>query len=323
MLVSICIPTYNRPELLAKALSSLENQGNISLEILIGDDSLNNYTLQMIAARNQSAIKYFKHPCSLGQAANVNFLFRKAQGDVILLLHDDDEMEYSAIPKMIKCLTGDVDVVFGKQRVIDLKSEVDEKASDKLNQYYKRTPELAGKQSSSMWSAISSQFPNDGFMVKKETLQKVFLREGDHIGPACDYFFGVDLATLSSGFFFLNEFTVRYRVGNESILSSTRYSEKVFLNLIEIKVPKDCLEVKLEVLRKHFETGIVSALEKSRPDLAKKIIKQGKEFWSCIGLKLYIYKLLSILPSFVTLALLKKIRSMRRVLIIFIGIKHD
>ena len=79
MKISICIPTYNRPDLLTLALESCFKQTLLPNEILIGDDSINNETeilINEIIKNNKTniIIRYFHNKPSLGQFRNVHNL---------------------------------------------------------------------------------------------------------------------------------------------------------------------------------------------------------------------------------------------------------
>ncbi|RUT63328.1 hypothetical protein C1149_16050 [Clostridium botulinum] len=61
-LVSVLIPTYNRPEYFKEALESVINQTYRNIEIIIGDDSTNDETENLIKENylnNYDNIKYY------------------------------------------------------------------------------------------------------------------------------------------------------------------------------------------------------------------------------------------------------------------------
>ena len=90
-LVSICVPTYQRPDLLRQAIASCLAQTYSDIEIIVCDDSKDDASKQMVQSLNKSQkIRYYQNRPALGQAGNVNRLFDLAQGDRLVLLHDDD-----------------------------------------------------------------------------------------------------------------------------------------------------------------------------------------------------------------------------------------
>jgi len=88
-LVSIIIPTYNRPNLLTKTLKSIINQSYSNLEIIV----INNYPKlnlkPLIKSFKDKRIKYFVEPKkNTAQARNLGL--KKAIGQYICFCDDDD-----------------------------------------------------------------------------------------------------------------------------------------------------------------------------------------------------------------------------------------
>lgn len=89
--VSICIPAYNQPEYLKKAMDSVLAQSFDDYEIIITDDSPNDSVRELVTSFDRSdKIKYFKNANSLGSPENWNESLRKASGKYIKILHHDD-----------------------------------------------------------------------------------------------------------------------------------------------------------------------------------------------------------------------------------------
>ena len=99
-LISICIPTCNRPELLREALESCAAQEYDRLELVVGDDSSDDASRHVVEAFARTSpwhVSYVRNLPALGQNANVAALFARANGDRILLLHDDDRLLPGAV----------------------------------------------------------------------------------------------------------------------------------------------------------------------------------------------------------------------------------
>ena len=93
-LVSICIPTYNQPHFFEIALQSALAQTYENIEIIVGDDSTNEDTKNLIQPylEHFDNIKYFYHGGPLGGRGikNTDFVVNHSKGDYInILLHDD------------------------------------------------------------------------------------------------------------------------------------------------------------------------------------------------------------------------------------------
>src|ERR1700692_3686861 len=103
--VSICVPTYKRPDLLKVAVDSCLAQTFQDFEMVINDDSPETRTEEMV--RNllpEHRIRYMHDVPGLGQARNVNQLFRLAAGEFLVLLHDDNFLMPSALEDLLKPL---------------------------------------------------------------------------------------------------------------------------------------------------------------------------------------------------------------------------
>lgn len=127
-LVSILIPTYNRPHYLDLALESVLQQTYSNLEILIGDDSTNEETAHLVQKKylqKYQDITYIKNPSTLGQFHNSLMLFERAKGIYINFLMDDDLFFPEKIQKMIEHFLTDfnekITIVTSYRKLINLK----------------------------------------------------------------------------------------------------------------------------------------------------------------------------------------------------------
>ncbi|EOO23858.1 glycosyltransferase [Bacillus cereus VD133] len=124
-LVSVLIPTYNRPIYFEKALCSVLEQTYPNIEIIIGDDSTNDETEKMLQKylRNHSNIIYIKNRSTLGQFENALMLFNKAKGEYVNFLMDDDLFHVNKIEKMMLYFLDDssneIKLVTSHRQVID------------------------------------------------------------------------------------------------------------------------------------------------------------------------------------------------------------
>lgn len=90
-LISIIIPTHNRPDLLEEALESIANQSINSWEVIIVDDASSPPTDQdYIQKKYSSNVNVLRHTRSKGGALAKNTGIEAAQGKYIAFLDDDD-----------------------------------------------------------------------------------------------------------------------------------------------------------------------------------------------------------------------------------------
>ncbi|SDD76903.1 glycosyltransferase [Sporomusa acidovorans] len=93
-LVSILIPTYNEPEYFKIALESAINQTYRNIEIVVGDDSTDNRTrnLMELYLKKNKNIKYINNNGQLGKYGynNLKNIYHLSNGEYYnILLHDD------------------------------------------------------------------------------------------------------------------------------------------------------------------------------------------------------------------------------------------
>lgn len=89
-LVSILIPTNNRPELVAKAIASALCQSYKNIEVIVTDNS-DLFETQVAADGIADArLKYIKNETNIGPVLNWRKALEEARGEYCILLPDDD-----------------------------------------------------------------------------------------------------------------------------------------------------------------------------------------------------------------------------------------
>lgn len=257
--VSICIPTYRRPDLVREAVRSVLEQAYSNLEVWVSDDSPDDLTEKALADWVASQqIRYIRNRPALRQAKNVNQLFHLATGDLLILLHDDDLLLPGAIAKLSACFEADpsISAAFGKQYWMDHRGNVDLSESVALNVKYQRVAARAGRQSCPLESALVAQFPNDGFMVKTAIARQVGYRDQSEVGSACDLDFGLRLAAVSEAFYFLDEYTASYRATDASITATQNYTHLTFDLLRRVSLPLTLEPVRQLQLQKYATPAV-------------------------------------------------------------------
>jgi glycosyltransferase involved in cell wall biosynthesis len=113
-LVSIGIPTYNRPSGLKDALDCITNQTYSNLEIIVSDNSSPGdrvCNLMKEYMKNDSRIRYFKQTKNIGPIENFEFVLAKAKGSYFAWASDDDLCKEEFVEKIITCMNQDSDIV--------------------------------------------------------------------------------------------------------------------------------------------------------------------------------------------------------------------
>ena len=121
-LVSICIPTYNGAQFIEEAMSSAIAQTYSNLEIVVSDDASKDNTIAIIETFRQKTkipICIYNHQPN-GIGANWNYSVKKAKGEYIKFLFQDDILLPSCIEKMILLAESNknVGLVYCKRKIL-------------------------------------------------------------------------------------------------------------------------------------------------------------------------------------------------------------
>ena len=103
-LVSICIPTYERPHFLRKALESCLAQTYSNFEIIITDNSATDDSRRVAYSFSDARIKYTKNASNIGAMASTQKAIKLAAGVYINVLMDDDRILPQFLEKTVVAL---------------------------------------------------------------------------------------------------------------------------------------------------------------------------------------------------------------------------
>jgi len=124
-LISVVIPTYNRPNCLERALDSVCAQTYDNIEIIVVDDHSETPVNCIIKDYQQMTVEVIRHNNNLGANAARNTGIRNANGDFIAFLDDDDKWDEEKLQKQIEVIKkNDVDVVYTGIRYLNSNGEV-------------------------------------------------------------------------------------------------------------------------------------------------------------------------------------------------------
>jgi O-antigen biosynthesis protein len=105
-LVSIIIPTYNRRQVLQRALDSVLRQTFQRYEVLVVDDGSTDGTAAMVAVYRDPRIRYLAQPTNLGVSVARNRGLREARTPYIAFLDSDDEWMPEKLEAQVELLQG-------------------------------------------------------------------------------------------------------------------------------------------------------------------------------------------------------------------------
>jgi len=89
---SVVVPTYNRAELVLRAVASVQSQSLDDWQLLLVDDASTDDTKARIETLDDPRIEYVRRDINGGVAAAQNSGLDRATGRYVLFLHSDDEL---------------------------------------------------------------------------------------------------------------------------------------------------------------------------------------------------------------------------------------
>ena len=89
--VSVIVPTYNRANVLPRALDSVLSQTYKDIELIVVDDNSDDDTRNVVESYSDPRIRYVRHEINQGANSARNTGIKEANGHYISFLDDDDE----------------------------------------------------------------------------------------------------------------------------------------------------------------------------------------------------------------------------------------
>ncbi len=106
-LVSIGVPTFNRPKQLHKTIQYLIKQDYKNIEIIISDNCSTDISVNEILEKyknEDNRITYYIQKSNIEIEPNFNFVYHKAKGKYFMWVSDDDEFDHNYIAECVTFL---------------------------------------------------------------------------------------------------------------------------------------------------------------------------------------------------------------------------
>jgi glycosyltransferase involved in cell wall biosynthesis len=126
IILSICIPTYNRSIYLSACLRSIFNQTDLidSVEVVVSDNCSTDDTADVVHEFKQHKnLHYIRQSENIGMSRNILAVVEQAVGEFCWIIGDDDFIINGSIERLVELIkkNRDVDFYFSKLTGIDLK----------------------------------------------------------------------------------------------------------------------------------------------------------------------------------------------------------
>ncbi len=204
-LVSIIIPTYDRPQLLAGTLDSVMAQQYTNFEIIVVDDgSPNDLTKELCAS--YSKVRYHRIENSGGPSKPRNEGIHLAKGEYIAFLDDDDLWEQDKLTRQLSILQSqhETDLVHNCCRLISEEGFLLDKIIGRPGDPKEKTGKVYLRMIGN-WTLMTSSV-----LIRRSLVEKVgyFNEEMPAAGEDLEYW---ARCSFRGDFYYLDEPLVRYR----------------------------------------------------------------------------------------------------------------
>lgn len=145
-LVSVIIPTYNRPRYLHAAIESAVQQTYRYIEIIVSNDCGPEDIRDVVSNFGDARISYERQAVNLGVAMNTLSAVKKARGKYIAILNDDDIWEENFLQTLVPYLEADDSAVlaFSDHYIIDEQGKRNDQATEENTYRWQRIGLAAG-----------------------------------------------------------------------------------------------------------------------------------------------------------------------------------
>ncbi len=216
-LVSIIIPTYNRPAYLKEAIFSVLQQTYQNIEIIVSDDFSSENPQTIVDSFNDPRLRLRRNETNLGVGLNVTYAFKEAKGKYVASLNDDDIWQKDFLEKLVPHLEANPDVVlaFCDYYVIYADGKINQKLTEEHTQREKRQDIKAGiyKPFYSLGLIDKAVFSASAAVIRSSSVQWDKLYEA---GVFWDYYMTYLVCRNGQGAYYHPEKLAFYRVHEQS-----------------------------------------------------------------------------------------------------------
>lgn len=296
--VSVCIPTYNRVDLLPMAIESVLRQTYPDFEVIVCDDGSTDETPELMAKLSDRRVRYIRHPQNIGKSNNMRSGFEAATGEYFIKFDDDDRLTPEFVARTSTILDKDptIDFVGTDHWIIDIRNQRDSDQTH-LNSHRWGRADLSEGIVENLLEVVfvKQSFQIGATLFRRSTLQDLgFMRP--NIQNCEDNDLLVRLALAGKKGYYLPELLMEYRVhaGQQGINRAIQYLQDKLNYLDSYRF--DARELEQIRKRRLHETQLLLGLrliETGESAKGRQLVWEGQSFSPS---KAWIALTLSLLP---------------------------
>ncbi|WP_050349041.1 glycosyltransferase family 2 protein [Arsenicicoccus sp. oral taxon 190] len=217
--VTVVMPTYRRPEMLREALGSAVAQTLRDLEILVCDNADDPAARQVVESFADDRITYLGRPENLGMIGNALDGFRRARGEFVIKLDDDDAFEPDALATMLAGFDDrpDVTASFCDLRLVDVHGQTLAADTEQVQRDTHRAELAPGLHQPFSGLAAQGAVSLSGSLLRRASID--WDRVPEQAGTSYDLYLTMAAARGGAAAWYTKRPLVRYRIhgANDSV----------------------------------------------------------------------------------------------------------
>ncbi len=217
-LVTITVPTYNRPDYLKLALESAVNQTYKNLEIIVSDNASPVSARPVVEAFQDPRIRFHRYESPVSMIDNHIGGFQMATGKYVASLHDDDLWDKDFLEKLVHPMEENPEIIvaFCSQWVIDEHGKINESRTIEYNKEIGR-PRLVQRIYQPFMDIALKDLaiqPASSAVVRREDID--WNNFPKIVGPMWDVYLPYLLAKTGKAAYYTPEKLTLYRIHSQS-----------------------------------------------------------------------------------------------------------
>ncbi|NYE28086.1 hypothetical protein HDE78_001032 [Rhodanobacter sp. K2T2] len=181
--ITAIIPTYRRPKLLRRAVTSVLNQAAVSLSVRVFDNASGDETGAVMAdlAKGESRLSYHCHRQNIGAAANFEYGLRSVDTPFFSIFSDDDYLLPGFYQQALEDLAKHPNAMFWAGMTLN----VDEQGNiwdARINQWTREGLYLPADGMMAMMNGLAPSW--NGILFRREILDFMGFPDKEALGPS-------------------------------------------------------------------------------------------------------------------------------------------
>jgi glycosyltransferase involved in cell wall biosynthesis len=271
-LVSIIIPTFDRPYYLQEAIEAVLAQTYRNIEVLIFDNGTLDETVAVAgnAARRDPRVRFQRNERNLGMSANFNALARAARGEFLVAIGDDDRLLPEFVSRLVGVMRPELRVAFSNHYLINAEGRRLEPESREYTRHWGRDTIPAGVLENADAAAWRQSIPMSASLLRTADLQRLRFRE-DLNTPDVEFF--IRLAHEGARFIFVPEYLMEYRIHLGAVTASGLWTEELVECLTPIEVKPEIEPYKRKLLIPMVVNAVSRCLQQGNMERARAFLR--------------------------------------------------